>query len=195
MGTTTSVGPLFTAPDLEKLLRDAHELACHSCYHRSCRQSSTNQFRADCARNRGTAAGLFNGLRLRNFSYPYGDVRFPAKSALALDYDSCRSIEPGINDSHADLAFLRATPIYSATPPGTIRRLIAQNREQGGWLIFYTHDVAPAPSPFGCTPEEFRSVLSLAIESRAEILNVAQVLQRIPRLQLSGSESQTSITQ
>lgn len=179
MEATTSVGPLFTARDLEKLVHDDHELACHSYQHLSCRTATTSRFQADCTRNRNCAAGLFSGLRMRNFSYPYGDVSLQTKSALANEYDSCRSIELGVNSGDIDLAFLRSTPIYSSMPSSTIRRLIRRNKERGGWLIFYTHDVVPAPSPFGCTVQEFEDVLSLAIHSQAEILTIAHALQRI----------------
>jgi hypothetical protein len=53
--------------------------------------------------------------------------------------------------------------------------------EHPGWLIFYTHDIDPAPSEFGCTPDYFRAVLMEAISSSAKIVTVAEALQDFQR--------------
>jgi len=56
------------------------------------------------------------------------------------------------------------------------KRLIAENEERGGWLIFYTHDIQDAPSPYGCTAAHFESVVKLAAQSRSRIATVAAAL-------------------
>jgi hypothetical protein len=45
-----------------------------------------------------------------------------------------------------------------------------------GWLIFYSHDVAAEPSPYGCSPSLLRHALDAAIRRKIPILNVADAL-------------------
>jgi hypothetical protein len=80
-----------------------------------------------------------------------------------------------------DLAYLRANGLYSKYPLDEVRKLIWRNLEHPGWLIFYTHDIDPAPSEFGCTPDYFRAVLMEAISSSAKIVTVAEALQDFQR--------------
>jgi peptidoglycan/xylan/chitin deacetylase (PgdA/CDA1 family) len=178
MGSTTSVGPIFHHRDLDALLNAGHELACHTFHHVSSNKVSLTQLSQDCAKNRAAAGDKFGGCLLRNFSFPQGEVTLTAKRNLALQYESCRTIEPGINGSPADLAFLRANPVYTGSPLENLRALIAENSLRKGWLIFYTHDVSSVPSKFGCTPDKFRQVLSWATASGAEILTVARAVSR-----------------
>jgi peptidoglycan/xylan/chitin deacetylase (PgdA/CDA1 family) len=178
MGTSSSVGPIFLHDDLDKVLHDGHELACHTYYHTSCRKVPLSYFQNDCALNRETISATL-GISLQNFSFPYGDVTLAAKHAVAGHYRTCRTTQPGINSSPVDLAFLRANPIYSTNSIQNLEKLIVENTLRGGWLILYTHDIDPSPSPFGCTPDHFRHVMRLAIRSRAEILTIAQVLDRL----------------
>ena len=174
MGRTTSAGPMFTRADLDDLLRVGHELACHTLGHTSCLSVSTSKFVDGCAGNRRKADTMLNGYQLRNFSFPHGHVSLAAKDLLRSAYDTCRSIESGINSDPVDLGFLRANPIYSRLSIGTLKQLIYANSQAKGWLVLYTHDVAINPSPYGCTPEYFEEVLRYALESGADILTVRE---------------------
>jgi hypothetical protein len=60
-----------------------------------------------------------------------------------------------------------------------VRRLIDQNREARGWLIFATHDLREHPSRFGCTPEFFKTVVRSAVASGAQILPVIHAAERL----------------
>jgi peptidoglycan/xylan/chitin deacetylase (PgdA/CDA1 family) len=180
MESVTSVGTMFTPNDVERLLRDGHELACHSFHHLSCRKASSAVFRADCAMNREFGSRLFAGYRLRNFSYPYGELGLGARPRLDQDYDSCRSIEPGINHARVNLSCLKSVALYASTPLAVVERYVRRNNHLRGWLIFYSHDVVPKPSRFGCTPEQFRETLSLAMRSGADILPISEVLALMP---------------
>jgi hypothetical protein len=57
-----------------------------------------------------------------------------------------------------------------------MEELIAENVECNSWLIFYTHDVRPKPSPFGCTPALMAAAVSCAANSGCRILTVAEAL-------------------
>jgi peptidoglycan/xylan/chitin deacetylase (PgdA/CDA1 family) len=178
MGQTTELGPMFTQADLDELLEAGHEFACHTVGHTSCLAVNTARFVDSCRENRRQAATLLKGYQLHNMSYPYGHITLMTKRALRSAYDSCRSTEPGINIDPVDLSFLRANPIYSWNELATLKRLIDANCRANGWLIFYTHDVAESPSPYGCPPQLFEEVLRHTAESGAEVLPICHAASR-----------------
>lgn len=185
MGTTTDVGELFTRRDLDTLIAHGHELGCHTLDHVRCCDVTRRQLLRNCAANARFAADILGDYRLRNFAFPQGAVTLSAKHALAPVYDTCRTIEPGLNRNPVDLAFLRAHRIYANNNILSLKRAIHQNARRRSWLIFYTHDVARIPSPYGCTPEYFRDILDCAIRSGAEILTIAEATARLIRTQSS----------
>jgi hypothetical protein len=135
----------------------------------------------NCAKNRQEASKRF-GECLRNFAFPQGDVTVRAKRALARQYDTCRTIEPGINRNPFDFGFLRANSVYSQRGTGSLKRAILENSRNPGWLILYTHDISPAPSRYGCSPEDFREVLDCAIASQAQIVRVTDAVTLLRKL-------------
>mgnify|MGYP006961823482 CR=1 FL=1 len=61
-------------------------------------------------------------------------------------------------------------------PLNTIEYLLAETIRLGGWLIFYTHDVSPRPSKYGCIPDYFERVVELSTESGAMIPPVGEIV-------------------
>jgi hypothetical protein len=119
---------------------------------------------------------LLDGVRMADFAYPFGAVSLAAKNALSGRFASCRGTGEGINRGTVDLTDLRAVPLY----PGSydrdrLRRLIDENQAVGGWLIFFTHDVADRPSEFGCTPVQLEEIVAYAAET-SPVLPVRDVL-------------------
>ena len=165
---------MFTRADLGDLLTAGHELGCHTFDHSPCSSVSAGKFVQSCADNRRNAVALLSGYELQNFSFPHGQVTMAAKYRLRSIYDTCRSIEWGVNSDPADLGFLRANPIYSRYSISTVKQLIQENIAVNGWLIFYTHDVASNPSRVGCTPEYLEEVLRCALESGADVLTIRE---------------------
>jgi hypothetical protein len=99
------------------------------------------------------------------------------KTQLAKNFRSSRGIIPGINSGTVDLHYLRSTPLinHHIDEDGIDRafdELVASN----GWLIFYGHDVAAAPSPFGCTPDLLRHALDAATKRNVAVMTVAGAL-------------------
>ena len=172
IGKTTNAGPMFTRADLDDLLTTGHELACHTLDHTSCLAVGTAEFVARCTDNRRQVAKMFHGYQLRNLSFPHGHITLAAKRLLRSDYDTCRSIESGINFDPVDLSFLRANPIYFGLEIEQLKQLIYANSRAKGWLVLYTHDLARNPSPYGCTPQYFEKVLRCALESGADVLTI-----------------------
>jgi hypothetical protein len=151
-----------------------------------CCDLNSRELRANCEENQRHMADVLGGYRPRSFSFPEGVVTLSAKRLLSSIYDSCRTIEPGINSNPVDLGFLRANSVYSTSPFHKLQKLIQLNRNEKGWLILYTHDIGAQPSPWGCTPEQFRAIVACVAESGTEILPVAEATNRF------GGASQTA---
>src|SRR5260370_26048369 len=92
---------------------------------------------------------------------------------------SCRGSGQGFNSGLADLAELRATRIHARSyDAARFSALIERNRAANGWLIFYTHDVAAAPSHYGCTHGQLDEIIGYAAE-RSEVFPVRDIVRRL----------------
>jgi peptidoglycan/xylan/chitin deacetylase (PgdA/CDA1 family) len=174
-GTVGNLGPMFDIDDLRAANTTGHEIACHTYSHADCVYLSAGEIVAETERNAAALAEVLDAP-MTNFAYPYGAVSLTAKAALSGRFASCRGTGEGINRRTVDLTDLRAVPLY----PGSydrdrLRRLIDENRTVGGWLIFFTHDVADQPSAFGCTPEQLEAIVAYAAET-SPVLPVRDVL-------------------
>jgi peptidoglycan/xylan/chitin deacetylase (PgdA/CDA1 family) len=177
--TSSELGQMFSEHDLQSLLEQGHEIASHTFQHSSCRSVSLSAFQADVQKGMQAVERL-TGCSSRNFAYPYGDVTLAAKKALAPSLASARSILPGFNGPEIDLNLLRANRLYGDIDVSRpVEDAIRQNVQQKSWLIFYTHDVRPKPSAYGCTPALFEFAVSAASHSGSRILTVGQVLSEI----------------
>lgn len=178
MGKQTAVGEIFDRQDLSSLIEAGHELACHTFEHSLCCNLTDSELVKSCGTNRLLMSELLSGYSPRNFSYPEGVVTLSAKKMASSLYDTCRTIESGINRDPVDLGFLRANRIYSHDNFDSVKTLIDRNARENGWLILYTHDVGRNHSPYGCTREHFEAVVDHAVKSGAEILTIAQAGER-----------------
>ncbi|HTZ35756.1 MAG TPA: polysaccharide deacetylase family protein [Stellaceae bacterium] len=175
-GTSGRLGPIFEPGDLAAIARQGHEIACHTFSHRDCCRAAPGEIAAEIARNAAAFAALVDGAGFANFAYPFGGVSLAAKRALAGRFASCRGTGRGINRGTVDLADLSSTSLYAGDfDPARLCGLIDEARRVGGWLIFYTHDVADDPSPFGCTPAQLAAIVGYAA-SHAAVLPVGAVL-------------------
>jgi peptidoglycan/xylan/chitin deacetylase (PgdA/CDA1 family) len=179
MGTHNGLGEICNDQDLRSLLEKGHELGTQTLNHLSSRELSAQAFRLDVEQGILEAEQMA-GCQARNFSYPYGHVTLGTKKHLESLVSSSRGIFPGINGPEIDLNLLRANRLYgdmSGAPH--VQQLIQQNVAQKGWLIFYTHDVEPNPSEYGCTPEFLEFAVSAAAQGGSRILTVEQSLGEI----------------
>ena len=93
-------------------------------------------------------------------------------------YSSHRAGGQTFNSGITDLNLLCAFFLEkSRENPEAVKRLIDQNAQARGWLIFATHDVRDTPSRFGCTPAFFEQVVQWSLESGARILPVVEALE------------------
>lgn len=177
MNTSNKSGDLFQLEDLHSLVADGHELASHTFSHLSCRAVSLCAFRRDVQEGREAIRRVTNLPVSCNFAYPYGEVTLAAKKALGQEMASCRGTYGGINGPDLDLNLLRANSLYGGLDQfARVERLILENEKQRGWLIFYSHDVCPSPSRFGCTPSLLEAAVSFAFKRGSRISTVAEVL-------------------
>ena len=58
-----------------------------------------------------------------------------------------------------------------------VERAFDHAQTNNGWLIFYTHDVADEPSPYGCSPSLLNEALEAASRRKIPVLNMAEALQ------------------
>lgn len=180
IGTENHLGEQLRIGDLQSLLGEGHELASHTYSHCSCRETPFRNFEIDVQKARLALHELSGAEDSGNFAYPYGHVTVNSKKNLGTKVRSCRSTVNGINTSPVDLNLLRANPLYGDVDVlDRVERLFRQNEERRGWLIFYSHDVRPAPSKFGCTPELLESAVAFTAKHNSRILTVSEALEEL----------------
>jgi peptidoglycan/xylan/chitin deacetylase (PgdA/CDA1 family) len=169
-----------SADDIAGLHRSGHELACHTFSHTRATDLDEAAMAAEMEKNRRYLLALDSSIRIENFAYPYGLASVLRKRQLGKAFRSSRGILPGVNSGTIDLQFLRATPLIE---PQADRNAVDQAFDEAvtsnGWLIFYSHDVATKPSPFGCSPALLRHALEAASRRKVPILSITEALRRI----------------
>jgi peptidoglycan/xylan/chitin deacetylase (PgdA/CDA1 family) len=178
MGKTNALGEHFRGDDLRKLAEAGHEIANHTMNHISCRGLSSSELRKEIEADRDAIQDCLGIKPSSNFAYPYGEASIMAKVTLQQETASCRGIYPGINGPDADLNLLAANSLYGdQSTINQIKRLLEENVQRSGWLIFYTHDLQKNPSSYGCTRELFESALKYALQTGSTVVTVNEALQ------------------
>ncbi len=168
-----------SADDIIGLHRKGHELACHTFSHTRSIDLDAAAMTAEMEKNRRYFSALDPSIRIENFAYPYGFGSLSHKRRLGKAFRSSRGILPGVNSGTVDLQYLRATPLIEVEiDRERIDHAFDEAAAKNGWLIFYTHDVKPAPSSYGCSPSLLRHALDAASRRKIPVLSVAEALQR-----------------
>ena len=154
-----------------------HELGCHSFSHHDLRHVAGDALSADLARNAAYLDAVDPRTARRNFAYPYNSGSLGKRALLGRLFRSCRAGGEGINRGPTDPAFLRAVEIRQPQQhvlglPRWIDALVADP----GWLIFFTHDVSPQPTPHGCTAPSFHLLVGYALARGCRVLTVDAAL-------------------
>jgi peptidoglycan/xylan/chitin deacetylase (PgdA/CDA1 family) len=186
----------FTPAHLEQLLNDGHELGCHTHRHLRVGDVPLRVYEGDVLENTRALHSLVPGVALESFSYPYGSATLRSQHRVGRHFASSRGTLDGINRGSFDLNHLRGTRVYTGIDNlHALEEMIDDTAAEGGWLIFYTHDVVRSPSEFGCTPENLERLVARAAASNAQLLTVrAAVALMRPgmRLPKSGRRSAPS---
>jgi peptidoglycan/xylan/chitin deacetylase (PgdA/CDA1 family) len=179
MNVSNELGEHFRSSDLESLLEKGHEVASHTFGHISCRSVSGATFRKDVEEGKKAIEDV-TGRNPANFAYPFGHVTVQAKATLGAVLTSARSVVPGFNGPEIDLNLLQANNLYGGLEgAGRAEELILENQKRKSWLIFYTHDVRPEPSPYGCTPALLEAAVACAVLAGCRILTVGEALAEV----------------
>lgn len=174
-GQRTPCGEMFDIDELPCLIDLGHELGCHTYDHCPAWETDPAAFDASVLRNAEALREHLPHAEFRSLSYPISYPRPETKELMSRHFVCCRGGGQTFNTGEVDLNYLASFFLeQSAHRPAAIREVIAQNAAAGGWLIFSTHDVARSPSRFGCTPQFFKDVVRLAVDSGATILPVSK---------------------
>jgi peptidoglycan/xylan/chitin deacetylase (PgdA/CDA1 family) len=180
IGKTGPTGELFEREDLEEVVQQGHELACHTFDHCDSWETAPAEFEASILRNQRAVSEQLPGITLGSLSYPISWPRPETKRLVANHFSCARGGGQTFNTGIVDLNYLKAFFIeQSRGNLDAIKQTIDGNARANGWLIFATHDVCDQPTRFGCSPGFFERVVDYAIQSKATILPVFRALQLI----------------
>jgi peptidoglycan/xylan/chitin deacetylase (PgdA/CDA1 family) len=175
-------GRICSSTDVTELLAQGHELGCHTFGHCDAWETDPHSFEESIVANRLALKQISPKANFLTMSYPISPPRPHTKRLTGNHFAGCRGGGQRFNIGIVDLNYLQAFFLeQSRDEPSVIWEMINRNREEGGWLIFTTHDVAPQPTRFGCTPDFFDEVVSRALKSGAKVLPVAQALSFVCR--------------
>ena len=164
--------------ELIELHRQGHEIACHTFSHKKAFEFDRPALAAETEQNFNYFKNLDPAIELENFAYPWGLGSFPLKKMLQRKFRSCRGVMPGVNHGWVDLQFLRAVPLIEpGTDVAAIDRFLDEALNTNGWLIFYSHDIKPSPSQYGCSPALLRHALAAAKRRGILVKSVAETLE------------------
>jgi peptidoglycan/xylan/chitin deacetylase (PgdA/CDA1 family) len=162
------------------LAERGHELGSHTFDHRHSWETKTNVFERSIVENEAALDTLLPGACFRTFSYPISPPRPRTKRVVGSRFAAARGGGQTFNAGEADLNYLSAYFLEKMRHDReAVKQVIADNRAARGWLIFATHDVCDTPTPYGCTPGFFESIVECAVESGARIVPVAEALESL----------------
>ncbi|HEY1753626.1 MAG TPA: polysaccharide deacetylase family protein [Caulobacteraceae bacterium] len=186
-GTDAVTGPMAQPAAVQRLAGAGHEVGCHTYSHLDCGQATACDAVEDVALNARTLEAW--GLpRPTTFAYPFGDVAPATKRALAGRFSLMRALHQGLVTAGADLNQAPAVGVEGPDGEALAMRWLARAAERkAAWLILCTHDVADAPSAYGCTPAALARLADAALAAGFEVVTVAEGARRLggeaPRVQ------------
>jgi peptidoglycan/xylan/chitin deacetylase (PgdA/CDA1 family) len=176
VGKDSAVGKISSFAAAQQIQMKGHEIGNHTHTHFRCLGARKEDLRRDMENSFAALAHLSG---VRNFSLPFGVYDASALNVLSGHFDTIRTITPGINRGMVDFNLLKANRVYHTTDMLELKAKIQDVSANGGWLIFYTHDISAEPSDYGCTEIQFKLLLSWIAQCQVEVLTVKQVVERI----------------
>lgn len=177
LGREGPMGRYAAALDVQRLAREGHEIGCHTFSHLECGPAAPDRIAREIEINASALAELCGPLE--TFAYPFGDVSPAAKAELASRFRLLRALHPGLVRRGTDLNQAPAVTVAGAEGEARAALWIERAARRCAWLILCLHDVAPEPSPWGCTPDTLARLIGQAEALGCEILPPAQALDRL----------------
>ena len=175
------MGPNIDDAEIRRLSGAGHEIGCHTYSHLNCGQAPPGLTTGDVERNREALEALGVPEPV-NFAYPYGEVSGRAKAALGGRYGLLRALHHGLIGRGTDLNQAPAVGIEGPDGEAVARRWLQRALAGRAWLILYSHDVRPGPSPYGCTPDALARLVDEALVGGGDVVTVAEGCRRIGAL-------------
>ncbi|RCS56668.1 polysaccharide deacetylase family protein [Parvibium lacunae] len=164
--------PCHSLPQLAALAHAGHEIACHTYQHLNCARASQQVIQADWEANEQFFKAHGLAPSSGGFAYPYGAYSWASKRAAQSQFSYARSTIGGAMHGRADRYLLSAQAMYDTIPLASLLALLEQTAAQRGWLIFYTHEIEPAPGPWGSSPARLVRLLTAAQSLGCHVLPV-----------------------
>lgn len=181
LGTSGVSGPIASSAHLADLVKQGHELGCHTFDHIDGVQSTVTRFEESIEKNRLALAAHVPGIEFKTFAYPLNGPTLPIKRAIGNRFVGCRGGGQTFNSRVIDLNLLKAyfLDFRSRDDLRAISAVIDANAATRGWLIFATHDICDEPSKYGCSSSVLEQAVRLSLDSGAQVLPVKHVLQEL----------------
>lgn len=177
LGTINHHGEQMSKTDVITAHTSGHEIGGHSYSHIDLSEIPFSEAMQDIETNRAA----FEDMGLppsRTFAYPFGQTLSRLKTQLASDYDGLRGISSGAMVGRADLNQINSTPLFSGEDFKTLIKQI-ETLPDNAWLTLFTHDIQNSPTQWGCTPDEIDAVISAVKARGAEVLTIADAIQKL----------------
>jgi peptidoglycan/xylan/chitin deacetylase (PgdA/CDA1 family) len=172
-----TVAPPDAVVDLH---RRGHEIGLHTHSHRRVTELRPADLTADLAANRAALRRLLPGTAHETFAYPFGFSGVRQKHRMRKLARASRSVQPALNTGKLDLDFINAFELIDiAQSRATVASLLDQACSQNAWIVFLSHDVADAPTRFGCSPGLLAAAIEEAQRRDMTILPIAKALDEI----------------
>ncbi len=168
MGQRGPMGEMFDAAMLMDLSKRGHEIGAHTHSHLDCARKPIERVEKDIGANLVVLAEAGLDATVSSFAWPYGETTYAAKRWAADTFATARGVLPGVNRGDSDRAQLRAVELGDGD--ARRKRAIAMLEtciRSKGWLIFFTHDVSPRPTEFGCSPDLIANLCKHAVDRGA----------------------------
>jgi peptidoglycan/xylan/chitin deacetylase (PgdA/CDA1 family) len=182
--TENHLGRHMSLSDVKDVHDRGHEIADHTFSHMSSNDVRLSDYIADIERNQNALKDL--GLpKSRHFAYPYGHVSPGLKRVLREKFKTLRGVKTSNNTSQ-DANLLNAVRLYSGPDLEAALQQIENAESAPQWLNLYTHDVRENPSDFGCTPDDFKKIVSKVKATGLPVMNVDAAYRIIDERRLSS---------
>lgn len=176
-GIAGPCGMGYTQADIARLVASGHEIGCHTSTHADCAQQDIFATLEDLARNRDALLHM-GAPAPRTHAYPYGETKSAMKDNMPPRFTSARGILPGLNVGTADLAQLRAYPLFGASGIQRVLNALKLGAKRNAWIIGFTHDISDTPSDWGTSASDLDLILREARKLGYEVLPVTAALER-----------------
>ncbi|NTJ41911.1 polysaccharide deacetylase family protein [Agrobacterium larrymoorei] len=171
---------LISEKGCKQLAAIGHEIGCHTFAHRAVHSLDHQQLNDDLDRNAFLLEGFDGSSDKRNFAYPYNQGSLRHRKIFADRYITARGGGDRINRGRVNRSYLWGMEIRQ--PESDALSLVQQIDDvvaRPGWLIFFTHDISDTPTPYGCSPAAFSTLVRHAVSSGCLVLPVRDALRHL----------------